>query len=136
MGGNKIRLTVINGSMNAQTYINDVLAVEALPFIQFHGLLLCTIMPVHNQPQQPGSFLRQIMSMSWTGLRIVSIEMVWDELGCLVRRGHAIHTVNDLEATLQAKWTNLPVPFIQRYVNSMSRRITACIAQNGEHMRY
>ena len=37
MGGNKTRLIVINGSINAQTYINDVHAVEALPFIQFHG---------------------------------------------------------------------------------------------------
>ena len=37
MGGNKTRLIVINGNINAQTYINDVLAVEALPFIQFHG---------------------------------------------------------------------------------------------------
>ena len=37
IGGNKTRLIIINGNINAQTYINDVLAVEALPFIQFHG---------------------------------------------------------------------------------------------------
>ena len=37
MGGNKTRLTVINRNIDAQTYINDVLALEALPFIQFHG---------------------------------------------------------------------------------------------------
>ena len=37
MGGNKTRLIVINENINAQAYINDVLAVEALPFIQFHG---------------------------------------------------------------------------------------------------
>ena len=37
MGGNKIRLIVINGNINAHTYINDVLSVEAVPFIQFHG---------------------------------------------------------------------------------------------------
>ena len=35
MGGNHTRLIVVNGNINAQTYINDVLAVEALPFIQF-----------------------------------------------------------------------------------------------------
>ena len=33
MGGYKTRLIVINGNINAKTYINDVLAVEALPFI-------------------------------------------------------------------------------------------------------
>ena len=64
------------------------------------------------------------------------IEQVWDELGGHVRRNHAIHTVNDLAAALQAEWANLPAPFIQRYVNSMRRRITACIAQNGRHIRY
>ena len=37
MGGNKTRLIIINGNINAQTYIKDVLALEALPFIQFHG---------------------------------------------------------------------------------------------------
>ena len=37
MGGNMTRLIVIKGNINAQTYINDVHAVEALPFIQFHG---------------------------------------------------------------------------------------------------
>ena len=53
MGGNKTHLIVINGNMNAQTYINDVFAVEALPFIQFHGpnITLCKIMPVHIQRQ-------------------------------------------------------------------------------------
>ena len=37
MGGNKTRLIVINGNINVQAYINDVLAVETLPYIQFHG---------------------------------------------------------------------------------------------------
>ena len=64
------------------------------------------------------------------------IEQVWDELGRLVRKNHAIHTVNALATALQAEWVNSPAPFIQRYVDSMHRRITACIAQNGEHMRY
>ena len=37
MGGNKTRLIIINGNINAQTYIIDVLAVEAPSFIQFNG---------------------------------------------------------------------------------------------------
>ena len=78
--------------------------------------------------------------MSWTGLLIVPnlnpIEQVWDDFGRRVRRNHAIHTANDLAAALQAEWANLPAPFIQRYVNNMRRRITACIAQNDGHMRY
>ena len=37
MGGNKTHLIFINRNINAQNYINDVIGVEALPFIQFHG---------------------------------------------------------------------------------------------------
>ena len=43
---------------------------------------------------------------------LIPKEQVWDELGRHVRRNHAIHTVNDLAAALQAKWTNLSAPFI------------------------
>ena len=64
------------------------------------------------------------------------IEQVWDKLGHCVWRNHAKHTVNDLAVALQAEWANLLVTFIQCYVNSMRRRITACISQNGGHMRY
>ena len=53
MGGNKTRLTVINGNMNAHTYINDVLAVEL--FHSFSSMVqvspVCMIVPVHIQLQ-------------------------------------------------------------------------------------
>ena len=76
--------------------------------------------------------------MSWpaNSPNLNPIEQVWDELGRCIRRNHAIHAVNDLAAVLQAEWANLPAPFIQHYVNSMRRRITAYTAQNGGHMRY
>ena len=44
--------------------------------------------------------------------------------------------INDRAAASKAEWANLPAPFMQGYVNSMHRRITACIAQNGGQMRY
>ena len=110
------------------------------PFIQFHGPDV-TFMHDNARPHLAaimGSFWRQIVTMSWTDLRIVPtlIPSGLDKLGRRVQRSHAIHTVNDLAAALQAEWANLPAPFIQRYVNGMRRRITACIAQNGGHMRY
>ena len=43
---------------------------------------------------------------------LIPIEQVWDELGRHVQRNHAIHTVNDLAAALQAEWANLSAPFI------------------------
>ena len=43
---------------------------------------------------------------------LIPIEQVWDELGCHVRRNHAIQNVKDLAAASQAEWANLSAPFI------------------------
>ena len=142
MGGNKTRLIVINGNINAQTYINDVLAVEALPFIQFRGLNV-SFMHDNARPHS-AAITRQflvtnnvnVLDLTAKSPDLNHIEQVWDELRRRVRRNHAIYTVNDPAGAFQAVWANLSLPFIQRYVNSMRCPITACIAQNGGHMRY
>ena len=118
-------LIVINENINAQTYINDVLSVEALPFIQFLGPNV-TVMHDNARPHS-AALTRQFLATNnvsvlyWPANSpdLNPIQQVWDELGSCVRRNHAIHTVNDLAAALQAEWANLPAPFIQRYGNSM-----------------
>ena len=62
MGGNKTRLIVINGNINAQTYINDVLAVEDLPFIQFHGPNVTFMRD--NSPPHSAAITRQFLAIS------------------------------------------------------------------------
>ena len=98
------------GHINAQTYINDVLAVEALPFIEFHGPNV-TYMHDNASPLSV-AITRQILAtnnVNFLNSRANSpdlspIEQVWDEFGRRVRRNHAIHTVNDLGAASQAEW--------------------------------
>ena len=50
VGDIKTCLIVFKGNINAQSYINDVLDVEALPFIQFHGPNV-TFMHDNDRPQ-------------------------------------------------------------------------------------
>ena len=64
------------------------------------------------------------------------VEHIWDELGRRVRRRHALQTVNELANALVREWNNLPNQLIQRYVNSMRRRIEALIRARGGHNRY
>ena len=113
--------------------------METLPFIQFHGPNV-TFMHDNARPHS-AAITRQFLATS--GVNVLDwpanshdlnpIEQVWEELGRSVQKNHAIQTVYDLATNLQAEWTNLPEPFIQRYVNSMRHRIIACIAQNCGH---
>ena len=90
MGGNKTCLIVVNGNINAQTYINDVLAVEALSFIQFHGPNV-TFMN-DNAFSYSAAITRQFLAtnnvnvLDWpvNSPDFNPIEQVWEELGCRV----------------------------------------------------
>ena len=85
MGGNKTRLIVINGNINAQTYKNDVLAVDALPFIQLHCPNV-TFMHDNARPQS-AAITRQFLAtnnfnaLDWPANSpdLNPIEQVWDE---------------------------------------------------------
>ena len=89
MGGNKTRLIVINGNVNAKTYINDVLTVEALSFIQFHGPNV-TFMHDNARPYS-AAITKQFLAtnnvnvLDWLASSpdFNPIEQVWDELGAV-----------------------------------------------------
>ena len=61
------------------------------------------------------------------------IEHIWDELGRKVRKRQEVHTLDGLRNALIDEW-NLPAVTVQRYVNSMRRRMVACIDANGGHI--
>ena len=88
--------------------------MEAFAFLQFHGPNV-TFMHGNARPHS-AVITRQFLATSnvnvldWPANSpdLNPIEQVWDESGHRVRRNHAILTVNDLAAALQAEWANLP----------------------------
>ena len=92
--------------------------METLPFIQFHGPNV-TVMHNNARPHL-AAITRQflatnnviVLDLPENSPDLIPKEQVFDELGRHARRNHAIHTVNDLAAALQAEWTNLSAPFI------------------------
>ena len=64
------------------------------------------------------------------------IEHIWDVLGRNVRSRHAPQNIEELINALIIEWDNLPNRLVQRYVNSMRRRVDTLIRANGGHNRY
>ena len=92
MKDNTTSLIVINGDIHAQTYINDALDVESLPFIQFHGPNV-TFMHDNASPHSAAISLQflatNVYVLDWPEKSpdVNPIEQVLDELGRRVRCG-------------------------------------------------
>jgi transposase len=62
------------------------------------------------------------------------IEHIWDVLGRNFRH-HAAQNILQLTNELIAEWNNLPNNLVQRFVNSMRRRVDVLLRAIGGHNR-
>ena len=92
MGGRKTRLVVVNGNLNAQGYINQILAPEAIPFIQRHGARI-TLQQDNDRPHTARVTQRNLRQNNVNVLPWLAnsqdlniIEHIWDVLGRRVQR--------------------------------------------------
>ena len=123
--------------LNAVNLLNNSL----LPFMQNWTWL--NFSTRHTRPHTAivtANFLAQnnVNVLPWPALSpdMNPIEHIWDELGRRARTNHPINNLQDLTRTLQLEWQAFPYVLIRRYVNSMKRRMRACIVSNGGHTRY
>ena len=141
MGRGKTNLIVVQGNLNAQGYINQILQPEAVPFLQRHGPAI--LMHDNARPHVP-RICRQLLNrnnvnvLPWPAVLpdMNPIEHIWDYL---CRKGRArgnVHNPRDLEIALIQEWNNIPNIVIRRYVRSMRGRLDACINSRGGHTRY
>lgn len=140
-GNRKTDLVFVQGNLNAQGYINQVLRPVAVPFINANGP--ATLMHDNARPHtailtQQYLNVNRINVLPWPAMSpdLNPIEHIWDFLGRRVRSGYDINNLNDLRNALQLEWNRLPANVIQRYVNSMRSRILQVLRKNGGHTRY
>ena len=126
----KTNLIVVQGNLNAQGYINQILQPEAVPFLQRHGPAL--LMHDNARPH------RNNVNVPWPAVSpdMNPIEHIWDYIGRKVRTRGNVHNLRDLENALIQEWNNIPNVVIRRYVRSMPGRFAACINSRGGHTRY
>lgn len=141
MGGLKTRLIVVNGNLNAQGYINQILVTETVPFIQrqAHAVTLQQDNARPHTARVTQQFLQRnnINVLPWPSNSpdLNPMEHIWDQLGRSLDRQNLM-TVQQMQNALQNAWNNLTQDVIRRYVNSMRRRIRAVIASRGGYTRY
>ena len=141
MGNVKTDFVIVQDNLNAQCYVN-LLNNNLLPFMQNFGPGL-TFQHDNARPHTAlvtANFLAQnnMNILPWPALSpdMNPIKHIWDELGRRARTNHQKNNVQDLTWALQLEWQALPNILIRRYVNSMRRRIPACIASDGGHTLY
>ena len=121
MGRRKTNLIVVQGNLNAQGYINQILQPEAFPFLQRHGPAI--LMLVNARPHVE-RICRQFLNRNNVNVLprpavspdMNPIEHIWDYLGRKVRARGNVHNLRDLENALIQEWNNIPNVIIRRYV--------------------
>ena len=139
----RTQLKIVQGTLNAVKYRDDILDPIVLPFLQQrnfdhvfqHDNARCHVARVCQD------FLNQnhIRVLPWPALSpdLSPIEHLWDELGRRVRhRQNPPETLQELRDALVHEWNNIPQAFIQRLIGSMRRRCEAVVAARGGHTRY
>ena len=136
MGRRKTNLIVVQGNLNAQSYINQILQPEAVPFLQRHRP---EILMHDNARPHVARICRQFLNRNNVNvlpLPAVSPDMnpikhFWDYLGRKVRSRGNVHNLRDLENALIQEWNNI------RYVVIRMRGcLAACINSRGGLTRY
>ena len=74
--------------------------------------------------------------MEWPALSpdLSPIEHLWDQIGRRLNRKP--RNVQELEVAIQEEWNGIPQAAINRLIQSMRRRVVACISRHGGHTKY
>ena len=136
-------LHVINGNLNGNRYLREIIGPLVLPYLQRVGVG-AVFQDDNARPHRARvvtDFLRQnnVNRMDWPAYSpdLNPIEHAWDELGRRLRSNHAPpNSRAQLAQMLVAEWQAIPQNFFQRLVNSMRRRCTECVKARGGYTHY
>ena len=141
MGRRKTNIIIVQGNLNAQGNMNQILQPEAVHFLQRYGP---AILMHDNARPHVARICRQFLNrnniniLPWPAVSpdMNQIEHIWDYLDIKVRARGNTHNLRDLENALIQEWNNIPNVVIGRYIRSMRGHLAACINSRGGHTRY
>ncbi|UYV68465.1 SEC24B [Cordylochernes scorpioides] len=127
-------LLLIQGTMTAQRYVDDVLRPVTLPYLQ--GVPNALYQQDNARPHTARisqQALQDVQMLPWPPYSpdLSPIEHVWDIIG---RRLHALpqpRSEDELWQMVEREWRAIPQDAIRTLIDSLPRRVAACIAVRG-----
>ncbi|UYV74910.1 Transposase [Cordylochernes scorpioides] len=124
----------IQGTMTAQRYVDDVLRPVTLPYLQ--GVPNALYQQDNVRPHTARisqQALQDVQMLPWPPYSpdLSPIEHVWDIIG---RRLHALpqpRSEEELWQMVEREWRAIPHDAIRTLIDSLPRRVAACIAVRG-----
>lgn len=134
-------LIVLNGNLNAQRYVAEVLRDEAVPYVLRNNLTFQQDNARPHSARFTRDFLQQsgVPVLPWPPYSpdLSPIEHLWDHLDRRLRaRDPPPQTIPQLRLAIQEEWDNFPQYRIGRLIASMRRRCLAVQEARGGHTRY
>ncbi|UYV65101.1 hypothetical protein LAZ67_3003136, partial [Cordylochernes scorpioides] len=128
----------IQGTMTAQRYVDDVLRPVTLPYLQ--GVPNALYQQDNARPHTARisqQALQDVQMLPWPPYSpdLSPIEHVWDIIG---RRLHALpqpRSEDELWQMVEREWRAIPQDAIRTLIDSLPRRVAACIAVRGHRKR-
>ncbi|UYV76639.1 hypothetical protein LAZ67_14001548, partial [Cordylochernes scorpioides] len=128
----------IQGTMTAQRYIDDVLRPVTLPYLQgVPNALYQQDNARTHAARISQQALQDVQMLPWPPYSpdLSPIEHVWDIIG---RRLHALpqpRSEDELWQMVEREWRAIPQDAIRTLIDSLPRRVAACIAVRGHRKR-
>ncbi|UYV69886.1 hypothetical protein LAZ67_7001096 [Cordylochernes scorpioides] len=124
----------IQGTMTAKRYVDDVLRPVTLPYLQ--GVPNALYQQDNARPHTARisqQALQDVQMLPWPPYSpdLSPIEHVWDIIG---RRLHALpqpRSEDELWQMVEREWRAIPQDAIRTLIDSLPRRVAACIAVRG-----
>ncbi|GFU49432.1 transposable element Tcb2 transposase [Trichonephila clavipes] len=129
-------LVVLQGTLTARRYVDDILTPIVLPMLSSRP---GAIYQQDNARPHTARLSQQCLQgydvLPWPARSpdLSPIEHVWDALG---RQLQPSRDTGELTAQMQRLWQDLPQRVISDLIESMPRRISACIAARGGFTTY
>ncbi|UYV70246.1 hypothetical protein LAZ67_7002272 [Cordylochernes scorpioides] len=128
----------IQGTMTAQRYVDDVLRPVTLPYLQ--GVPNALYQQDNARPHTARisqQALQDVQMLPWPPYSpdLSPIEHVWDIIG---RRLHALpqpRSEDELWQMVEREWRAIPQDAIRTLIDSLPRRVAACIANMPRRSR-